>query len=79
MASRMMTVALRNTSKPTASLMSVRMSSSHHTLQSEQSTKIGNRDVVGFGFNGEPCYVDRVDYPMPSLRFKENTPDVLVR
>jgi len=39
--------------------------------------KVGNRDVVGFGFNGVPCYVDRVDFPMPAVRFMENTPDVL--
>lgn len=36
-------------------------------------SRIGNRDVVGFGVNGGYMYVDRVDYPMPSIRFKENT------
>lgn len=46
---------------------------------SESVAKIGNRDVVGYGWNGEPIYFDRVDYPMPAIRFKENTPDVLVR
>lgn len=40
--------------------------------------RIGNRDVVGFGFNGEPVYVDRVDFPCPAIRWKENTPDVMV-
>ncbi|XP_066951434.1 cytochrome c oxidase subunit 4 isoform 1, mitochondrial-like [Macrobrachium rosenbergii] len=39
-------------------------------------SKIGAREVVGFGFNGSKCYVDRVDFPMPAIRFKENTPDV---
>merc|ERR1711915_238200 len=39
-------------------------------------SKIGNREVVGFGFNGERNYVDRVDFPMPAIRFKENTPDI---
>ncbi|XP_067005394.1 cytochrome c oxidase subunit 4 isoform 1, mitochondrial [Anabrus simplex] len=38
--------------------------------------KIGNREVVGFGFNGQPNYVDRVDFPMPAIRFKENSPDI---
>ncbi|PRD24418.1 UNVERIFIED_CONTAM: Cytochrome c oxidase subunit 4 isoform 2 [Trichonephila clavipes] len=35
--------------------------------------RIGNRDVVGFGMNGEYSYIDRVDYPMPAIRFRENT------
>ncbi|XP_012221014.1 cytochrome c oxidase subunit 4 isoform 1, mitochondrial [Linepithema humile] len=39
--------------------------------------RIGNRDVVGFGYNGEPVYVDRVDFPCPAIRWKENTPDVM--
>lgn len=37
---------------------------------------IGNRDVVGYGFNGEPNYVDRADYPMPAIRWKETTPKI---
>ncbi|KAK7075801.1 Cytochrome c oxidase subunit IV [Halocaridina rubra] len=40
-------------------------------------SKIGNREVVGYGFNGTKCYVDRIDFPMPAVRFKENTPDVM--
>uniref|UniRef100_A0A8W7P9V9 Cytochrome c oxidase subunit 4 n=1 Tax=Anopheles coluzzii TaxID=1518534 RepID=A0A8W7P9V9_ANOCL len=39
--------------------------------------KIGKREVVGHGWNGLPVYADRVDYPMPAIRFKENTRDVL--
>ncbi|XP_029048462.1 cytochrome c oxidase subunit 4 isoform 1, mitochondrial-like [Osmia bicornis bicornis] len=39
--------------------------------------KIGNRDIVGNGYNGEPTYLDRVDFPMPAIRFKANTPDVM--
>lgn len=39
--------------------------------------RIGNRDVVGFGYNGNKNYVDRTDFPMPAVRFKENTPDVM--
>lgn len=37
--------------------------------------KIGNRDVVGFGLNGSYMYVERCDYPMPAIRFRENTPE----
>ncbi|XP_053693974.1 cytochrome c oxidase subunit 4 isoform 1, mitochondrial [Sabethes cyaneus] len=39
--------------------------------------KIGKREIVGYGWNGLPVYADRVDYPMPPIRFKEPTPDVL--
>ncbi|XP_014680812.1 PREDICTED: cytochrome c oxidase subunit 4 isoform 1, mitochondrial-like isoform X2 [Priapulus caudatus] len=38
--------------------------------------KVGNRDIVGFGLNGEPTYVDRGDFPCPAVRFMENTADV---
>jgi hypothetical protein len=41
--------------------------------------RVGNRDVVGFGYNGEPSYLDRVDFPCPSIRWKENTPDIMVK
>lgn len=71
-----MAVAVRNTSKAQLSLVAVRAASSN--AQADQLAKIGNRDIVGFGWNGEPMYMDRPDYPMPAIRFKENTPDVLV-
>ncbi|KAK2583001.1 hypothetical protein KPH14_009046 [Odynerus spinipes] len=38
---------------------------------------VGNRDVVGPGYNGTPSYIDRTDFPMPAIRFRANTPDVL--
>lgn len=38
---------------------------------------IGRREIVGFGFNGEPNYVDRDDFPMPAIRWREPTPDIL--
>ena len=41
--------------------------------------KIGNREIVGYGCNGLPMYVDRVDYPMPAVRFREDTPEIKVR
>lgn len=41
--------------------------------------KLGKREVVGYGVNGMPVYVDRVDYPMPAIRFKEDTKEILVR
>lgn len=41
--------------------------------------RIGNRDIVGHGYNGEPAYLDRADFPMPAIRWKENTSDIMVR
>jgi len=40
-------------------------------------TKIGTREVVGYGMNGEEIYVDNVHYPFPSIRFKEDTPQII--
>ncbi|XP_050496918.1 cytochrome c oxidase subunit 4 isoform 1, mitochondrial-like [Bombus huntii] len=39
--------------------------------------KIGNRDIVGHGWNGEAAYLDRCDFPLPAIRFKANTPDIM--
>ncbi|KAK9883961.1 hypothetical protein WA026_004898 [Henosepilachna vigintioctopunctata] len=36
----------------------------------------GNREQVGFGINGNPGYFDRPDYPFPSVRWKEPTPEI---
>ncbi|CRK87193.1 CLUMA_CG000998, isoform A [Clunio marinus] len=76
MASRMMAIAVRNSTKTQLSLVSTRSASSGGQY-AEQLAKIGNRDIVGYGWNGELVYHDRVDYPMPAIRFKENTPDVM--
>ena len=79
MASRMISLALRH--QPAGSqVMIVRAASTggmNPHLQ-DKLAKLGNRDVVGFGFNGEWVYQDRPDFPMPAIRFKENTPEILV-
>lgn len=41
--------------------------------------RVGKREIVGYGVNGLPVYVDRVDYPMPAIRFKEDTKEILVK
>ncbi|KAI4487077.1 hypothetical protein M0802_012066 [Mischocyttarus mexicanus] len=43
----------------------------------QELATIGNRDIVGPGHNNGYTYIDRTDFPMPALRFKANTPDVL--
>jgi len=37
---------------------------------------IGNREVVGYGFNGSYIYADHFAVPFPAIRFREVTPDV---
>lgn len=38
--------------------------------------RIGQREMVGCGTNGMPCYYDRPDFPFPALRYKEITGDL---
>lgn len=41
-------------------------------------TEIGTRDIVGFGWNGFPTYADRSDFPLPAIRWREETPEITV-
>ncbi|CAB0004170.1 unnamed protein product [Nesidiocoris tenuis] len=38
--------------------------------------QIGAREVVGFGFNGQPNYMDRIDFPLPAVRWRPETPEI---
>ncbi|KAG4066414.1 hypothetical protein HA402_007050 [Bradysia odoriphaga] len=38
--------------------------------------RIGTREVVGYGWNGYPVYHDNLHYPMPPVRFREDTPEI---
>jgi len=51
----------------------------HHAVVDPVKVAIGSREVVGFGMNGQPSYMDRVDFPMPAIRYKEVTPDLKVK
>ena len=37
----------------------------------------GNREIVGPGINGTPDYVDIATFPLPAVRFREDTPEIL--
>ncbi|XP_026271795.2 cytochrome c oxidase subunit 4 isoform 2, mitochondrial-like isoform X1 [Frankliniella occidentalis] len=37
---------------------------------------IGNRDVVGYGKNGQPNYFDDERYPYPAIRWQENNQEI---
>ncbi|XP_053617909.1 cytochrome c oxidase subunit 4 isoform 1, mitochondrial-like [Plodia interpunctella] len=45
---------------------------------SSELSKVGNREWVGFGFNGQPNYVDSAAFPLPAVRFRPDTPDIKV-
>ena len=68
MASRILTKAIRKVQK-------IPKRTHYH----ESQNKIGKREVVGFGHNGEPEYIDTEEYPFPAIRYKEPTPDILVK
>nr|CAH7718623.1 unnamed protein product [Callosobruchus chinensis] len=38
--------------------------------------RVGTREMVGFGINGTPSYVDKADFPFPAIRYKETTPEI---
>merc|ERR1719483_1855108 len=42
----------------------------------ETKVEIGNREVVGFGGNGEATYIDSVMAPFPAIRFKEDVGEI---
>lgn len=54
-----------------------RANASAHAFVHPERAKIGNRDVVGHGINGTYSYVDHIAFPMPAVRWKENTPEVM--
>ncbi|RZF32731.1 hypothetical protein LSTR_LSTR005924 [Laodelphax striatellus] len=44
--------------------------SAHHGMVDYELAKIGNREVVGYGMNGDPNYLDQTMFPFPAIRFK---------
>ncbi|XP_056639299.1 cytochrome c oxidase subunit 4 isoform 1, mitochondrial-like [Diorhabda sublineata] len=38
--------------------------------------RIGNREMLCYGMNGQPMYIDSVHFPFPALRYKEMTSDL---
>lgn len=48
------------------------------TEQAIYADKIGKREIVGFGWNGLPAYDDRVDFPFPAIRWREETAQIKV-
>jgi len=73
-------VVLQSKSRVTPVLSQVRSAHhDHHAVEDPIKAVIGKREVVGFGMNGQPSYLDRVDFPMPAIRYKEVTPEIQVK
>ncbi|XP_043478630.1 cytochrome c oxidase subunit 4 isoform 1, mitochondrial-like [Leptopilina heterotoma] len=60
--------------------VSVRDSSGHEeeklSYEDHYRAKIGNREVIAFGLNGTPSYIDLFHRPFPSIRFREFGPEL---
>jgi len=46
------------------------------TLKEQYYPKLGNRDIVAYGWNSIPTYADRSEFPCPPVRFKENSKEI---
>lgn len=62
--------------------LSVRDSSGHKeeilNYEEQIRAKIGNREIVAYGLNGCPSYIDLHYCPFPSIRFREFGPELMV-
>jgi hypothetical protein len=38
--------------------------------------RIGNREIVGFGHNGQPQYFDHPNMPLPAVRWSEDSAEI---
>lgn len=52
------------------------MAKRHHGGVDHIRMKIGKREIVGYGINGSPVYLDLLEFPMPAIRFKEPTEEI---
>lgn len=52
--------------------------SGHHDVAHAEPAhpRVGKREVVGFGSNGQPQYFDSGSMPLPSVRWGEDTAEV---
>uniref|UniRef100_A0A0K8TC14 Cytochrome c oxidase subunit 4 n=1 Tax=Lygus hesperus TaxID=30085 RepID=A0A0K8TC14_LYGHE len=65
-----------NTSRNVVQVVAKRTATSASEMgRIHRVSKIGNREVVGFGMNGKPEYVDHVAFPFPAIKFRELTPE----
>jgi len=48
----------------------------HGFDKKQHYARIGTREIVGFGRNGEPTYYDAADSPLPAIRWKEDSAEI---
>lgn len=72
MASYLCTMASRSLTKKILNAQLLQPAARYHGRE-----MIGKREVVGYGINGDYIYIDRCDLPMPAIRFREETADIL--
>lgn len=48
----------------------------HEFKRIDAYPRIGKREIVGYGRNGDPSYFDAPDVPCPALRWKEDTDEI---
>ncbi|XP_030766257.1 cytochrome c oxidase subunit 4 isoform 1, mitochondrial-like [Sitophilus oryzae] len=46
-------------------------------ISDHERNMIGKREIVGYGWNGQPVYSDRFLFPFPAIRWKEPTCEIL--
>lgn len=78
MLSRVAVSATRALIKPKSLAASYSAASAHSNepVAKEHFDFFPNREVVGYGFNGEPGYIDNPMFPYPSIRFKAITKEL---
>lgn len=80
MSNQLLRVAIRASKAPQRAITTSSICSKNivldQKLRDEIHPKIGNREIVGFGFNGSSVYVDRSEFPAPAIRYKEETPEI---
>jgi cytochrome c oxidase subunit 4 len=80
MSSHLFRFALRAAKVPQRTIVSSSACSRNvildNQLRDEIHPKIGNREIVGFGINGQASYVDRCEFPCPAIRYKEPTSEI---
>lgn len=73
---------LRFTVTAKANAHSAAPATSGHSEVAEQFNRIdvypriGSREIVGFGRNGEPTYFDSPDCPCPAVRWSEDSAEI---
>ncbi|CAL8073236.1 unnamed protein product [Calicophoron daubneyi] len=45
-------------------------------LEKKYYPHIGNREIVGYGRNGTPMYLDDISYPYPGIRFRSHSDEI---